>query len=112
MLENILWMLILMAFTAIVGVLVFKDKPKKIRFIALAELALIVRFIFIFVLYKNGTEYSGTDGLIYHQVAKDIAEQLKSGIPLWNINYEYTWYTVLMGIQYALFGVNRYAHPL
>lgn len=98
-----------MAFTAIVGVLVFKDKPKKIRFIALAELALIVRFIFIFVLYKNGTEYSGTDGLIYHQVAKDIAEQLKSGIPLWNINYEYTWYTVLMGIQYALFGVNRYA---
>jgi hypothetical protein len=109
MLENILWMLILMAFTAIVGVLVFKDKPKKIRFIALAELALIVRFIFIFVLYKNGTEYSGTDGLIYHQVAKDIAEQLKSGIPLWNINYEYTWYTVLMGIQYALFGVNRYA---
>lgn len=109
MLENILWMLILMAFTAIVGVLVFKDKPKKIRFIALAELALIIRFIFIFVLYKNGTEYSGTDGLIYHQVAKDIAEQLKSGIPLWNINYEYTWYTVLMGIQYALFGVNRYA---
>lgn len=98
-----------MAFTAIVGVLVFKDKPKKIRFIALAELALIIRFIFIFVLYKNGTEYSGTDGLIYHQVAKDIAEQLKSGIPLWNINYEYTWYTVLMGIQYALFGVNRYA---
>lgn len=109
MLENILWMLILMAFTAIVGMLVFKDRPKKIWFIVLAELALVLRFIFVFVIYSNGTEYSGTDGLIYHQVAKDIAAQIEDGVPVWNLYYEYTWYTVLMGIQYAFFGINRYA---
>ena len=98
-----------MALTAIIGMLVFKDKPNKIWFIVLAELALVIRFVFIFVMFLNGTEYSGTDGLIYHQVAKDIAEQLKSGIPVWKLDYEYTWYTVLVGIQYAIFGVNRYA---
>ncbi len=109
MIENALWMLTLMVMTAIVGVLILKDKPGKLWFIGLVELALICRFIFAFVVYSNGTEYSGTDGLIYHQIAKDIAFQLKSGTKLWNIRYEYTWYTVLMGIQYAIFGVNRYA---
>lgn len=109
MIENILWMLSVMALTALTGMLILKNKPNKHWLIALAELALILRFIFVFVVYANGTEYSGTDGLIYHQVAKEIALQLKSGIPLWNIKYEYTWYTVLMGLQYAIFGVNRYA---
>jgi len=109
MLEQISWMLFLMALAAIVGMLLFKDKPNIIWFIIFAELALIIRFVFIFIMFSNGTEYSGTDGLIYHQVAKDIARQLKSGIPVWNLKYEYTWYTVLVGIQYAIFGVNRYA---
>lgn len=98
-----------MAVTAIVGMLIFKGRPNRIRFIVLAELALVIRFIFTFVIYSNGTEYSGTDGLIYHQVAIDIADQLRSGIPVWKLDYEYTWYTVLIGIQYAVFGVNRYA---
>ena len=97
-----------MAVTAIVGMLIFKGRPNRIRFIVLAELALVIRFIFTFVIYSNGTEYSGTDGLIYHQVAIDIADQLRSGIPVWKLDYEYTWYTVLIGIQYAVFGVNRY----
>lgn len=109
MLENALWMLTLMALTAIVGILLIKDKSGKLWFILSIELALICRFIFVYVIYSNGTEYSGTDGLIYHQIAKDIAVQLKSGVRLWNIRYEYTWYTVLTGIQYAAFGVNRYA---
>jgi len=109
MLEQISWMLFLMALAAIIGMLLFKDKPNKIWFIIFAELALIIRFVFIYIMFSNGTEYSGTDGLIYHQVAKDIARQLKSGIPVWNLKYEYTWYTVLVGIQYAIFGVNRYA---
>lgn len=109
MLENALWMLMLMALTAAVGILILKNKPGRLWFIAFAELALICRFIFVFVIYANGTEYSGTDGLIYHQIAKDVAIQLQSGTPLWNVRYEYTWYTVLTGIQYAIFGVNRYA---
>lgn len=109
MLENIIWMLVIMGLTAIVGILVLKDKPKKYSIIILAELALVLRFVFVFIAYSNGTEYSGTDGLIYHQIAKDIALQLKSGVSLWNVEYEYTWYTVLIGIQYAIFGVSRYA---
>jgi len=109
MVENVLWMLVLMALTAIVGILKLKDKPGKTWFILFAELALVCRFVFVFVIYSNGTEYSGTDGLIYHQIAKDVANQLHAGTPLWNVRYEYTWYTVLTGIQYAIFGVNRYA---
>lgn len=109
MLEKILWMLFLMALTAIIGMRIFKDKPNKFWFVALAELALVIRFAFTFIIYLNGTGYSGTDGLIYHQVAKDIADQLKLGIPVWKLDYDYTWYTVLMGIQYAIFGVNRHA---
>lgn len=109
MFENLIWMLAIMALTAVSGILLLKNTPKKRLIILLAELALILRFVFIFIAYSNGTEYSGTDGLIYHQIAKDIAAQLKSGVPLWNVEYEYSWYTVLMGIQYAIFGVNRYA---
>ena len=40
-----------MALTAIIGMLVFKDKPNKIWFIVLAELALVIRFVFIFVMF-------------------------------------------------------------
>lgn len=109
MLENILWMLVVIVLSAVSGILILKDYPNKYYLVLLAELALVLRFIFIFIVYKNGTDFSGTDGLIYHQVAKNIAFQLKSNIPLWNIDYEYTWYTVMMGIQYAIFGINRYA---
>ncbi|MCX7771892.1 MAG: hypothetical protein N2376_02105 [Clostridia bacterium] len=109
MLENALWMLILMALTAYVGMLLFKKQPKWVWFVVLVELALVCRFILIYVVYANGTEASGTDGLIYHQVAKDVANQLRTGTPIWGIKYEYTWYTVLVGLQYFVLGVNRYA---
>lgn len=102
-------MLIFMALTFYFDKLIIKKQPNRLWFIVLAELALICRFILIFVIYANGTEASGTDGLIYHQVAKDVAQQFKSGVPFWGIQYEYTWYTVLVGLQYAVFGVNRYA---
>jgi hypothetical protein len=109
MLENVFWMTILMAVTAYFGLLVTKKQPKRLWFIILIELALILRYILIYVVFANGTEASGTDGLIYHQVAKDVANQIWTGTPLWNIKYEYTWYTVLVGIQYTLLGVNRFA---
>lgn len=102
-------MLILMGLTAGCGMLILKEQPKKLRMIVLAELALICHYILTYVIYANGTEAAGTDGLIYHQVAKDVARQLWSGTPLWAVKYEYTWYTVMVGIQYALFGVNRFA---
>ena len=108
MLENTLWMLFFMALTAYLGTLVIKKQPKRIWLILMIELALICRYAVIFVMYSSGTEASGTDGLIYHQIAKEIAQQLKTGTPLWRVEYKYTWYTALVGIQYALFGVNRY----
>ena len=77
MFENLIWMLAIMALTAVSGILLLKNTPKKRLIILLAELALILRFVFIFIAYSNGTEYSGTDGLIYHQIAKDIAAQLQ-----------------------------------
>lgn len=109
MLENAIWMLILMGLTAGCGLLLFKRQPKRLWLIVFAELAMICHFILTYVIFANGTEAAGTDGLIYHQVAKDVARQLWSGTPLWAVKYEYTWYTVMVGIQYALFGVNRFA---
>lgn len=108
MLENVLWVLIFIVLSAYAGMLIIKKQPKRFWLILLAELALVCRFAIIFVIYANGTEVAGTDGLIYHQVAKDVANQIKTGASIWNLEYEYTWYTVLVGIQYALFGVNRY----
>lgn len=109
MLENALWILVFIISTALAGVHFIKKNPRMIWFVIFAEIALICRIVLVFVIYNTGTETSGTDGLIYHLVAKDIANQLKSGIPIWDVDYKFTWYTVLIGVQYAVFGVNRYA---
>ncbi len=98
-----------MLLTAWCGMLIIKKQPKRLWLIVLAELALVCHYILTYVIFANGTEAMGTDGLIYHQVAKDVARQISSGTPLWAVKYEYTWYTVMVGIQYALFGVNRFA---
>lgn len=109
MLENIIWILVFIGLTALIGVHFVKKNPKMLWFVISAEIALICRIVLIYAIYSNGTETSGTDGLIYHLVAKDIAIQIKSGVPIWDLDYKFTWYTVLIGIQYAIFGVNRYA---
>lgn len=107
--ENIIWMIVLAGFAVCLGtVFLPADKSRK-TYLKLILTGMICRYILVFYMYKSGTEASGTDGLIYHQVAKHVAEQLKAGVPIWNVEYKYTWYTVLMGIQYAIFGVNRYA---
>jgi hypothetical protein len=110
MIENIIWMLILMAAAAFAGLKAVKNQPNnKILYVILAEIALLLRFVITFIIFNNGTETSGTDGLLYHQVAKDVADQLRSGTSVFNLDYKFTWYTVVLGIQYFLFGVNRYA---
>lgn len=98
-----------MILTAYLGIVLIPKYKYRTAFIVVVELALICRFVLIFFMYKGGTEAAGTDGLIYHEVAKDVAKQLKEGVPIWVVKYKYTWYTVLVGIQYALFGINRYA---
>lgn len=109
MIENALWMLILSALTVWLGLLIIKKQPNRMWLIILVEVALVLRFIFVYIMYASGTEVSGTDGLVYHQIAKDVAVQLSKGVSIFEVKYEYTWYTVLMGIQYFIFGVNRCA---
>ncbi len=108
-LENIAWMAVLMALVGYLGTVMIPKNKYRIWYILTVELALLSRYVLVFVMYKGGTEAAGTDGLIYHEIAKNVAEQLKSGVPIWKVEYKYTWYTVLMGVQYAVFGVNRYA---
>ncbi|NMA65135.1 MAG: hypothetical protein GX957_02700 [Clostridiaceae bacterium] len=109
MFVNLLWMILFIVLTAWAGLHFVKENPKMIWFVILSEIALICRYILVFVIFSNGTETTGTDGLIYHLVAKDVANQIKSGTSIWTVEYKFTWYTVLVGIQYAIFGVNRYA---
>ena len=108
-LENSVWMLMLAVLTWVIGRLMMPKTPGRFTYLVLVMVSLAVKYVLVFIMYAQGTEVSGTDGLIYHQVAKDVASQLKAGVPLFSVEYEYTWYTVLAGIQYALFGVNRYA---
>lgn len=104
-----MWILIFMVLTAVVGMYFVRKQQGKLWYVILAEVALLIRFALAFVIYYNGTETLGTDGLIYHLVAKNVANQLWNGVPVWDVEYKFTWYTVLVGIQYAVFGINRYA---
>ncbi|HOK42561.1 MAG TPA: hypothetical protein PLD49_02700 [Thermoclostridium caenicola] len=107
--ENIVWMVLLAAITAYIGTVVLPAHKYRTAYVAAAVVSMLCRYALVYYMYKGGTEAAGTDGLIYHEVAKNVAEQLKSGTPIWAVQYKYTWYTVLMGMQYAVFGVNRYA---
>ena len=105
LLENIIWMVVLAGLAVWIGTV----------FLPAYRTAFLLTAVFVwhkvcplFYMYKGGTGV-GTDGLIYHEVAKNVADQLRSGVPIWKVEYKYTWYTVLMGMQYAAFGVNRYA---
>ena len=76
--------------------------------IVVGVLALCVRFIATRLILGNNGDSAGTDGLLYHKVATDVMAQLQQGIPLHRVSYSYTWYTLVLGVQYALFGANRY----
>lgn len=77
-------------------------------FAILTIAALWMRFGLTYFYYSGGTETFGTDGLIYHQIARNVAAQIWQGVPIHRLDYGYTWYTVFAGIFYAVFGVNRY----
>lgn len=109
LIENIIWMVLLAALVAYIGIVVLPAHKYRTAFVVAAVVSMLCRYVLVYYMYKGGTEAAGTDGLIYHEVAKNVAEQLKSGTPIWAVQYKYTWYTVLMGVQYAIFGVNRYA---
>ncbi len=87
--------------------LVPKDNHRDL-YIVFISIAVLIRIIMVFYLYRVGPESFGTDGLLYHQEGIKIAQQLNSGVPFNMVNYSYTWYTVFIGIVYYLFGINRY----
>lgn len=109
LIENIIWMVLLAALVAYIGRVVLPAHKYRTAYVVAAVVSMLCRYVLVYYMYKGGTEAAGTDGLIYHEVAKNVAAQLKSGTPIWAVQYKYTWYTVLMGIQYAIFGINRYA---
>ena len=109
LIENIVWMVLLAALAVYLGTVLLPAHKYKAAFILAVAFCMLLRYGLVFYIYKCGTEASGTDGLIYHEVAKSVADQIRSGVTIWRLEYKYTWYTVLMGLQYAAFGVNRYA---
>lgn len=108
-LENAIWMVVLLGLTWFLGTTFMPKQKGRLTYVLLVMVALMIKFVLVFIMYRGGTEASGTDGLIYHEVAKDVARQLREGVPIWAVSYKYTWYTVLLGVQYFFFGINRYA---
>ncbi len=80
----------------------------RIPWLLVGVVALCVRFAASWFILGNHGDSAGTDGLLYHKVAIRVMEQLRAGVPLWRVDYDYTWYTLLLGVQYALAGANRY----
>jgi len=96
---------LLMLAAAYIFVPTNKYKP---AFIILTMFSIALRFAMVIYLYRNGTDTVGTDGLLYHRQAIEIAKQLADGVPFYSVKYSYTWYTVFVGLIYHIFGVNRY----
>ncbi len=87
--------------------LVPSDKHKK-TYLLLALIGILLRIAAVLFLYAEGTDSVGTDGLLYHKAGIWISSQLDRGISLFKVRYAYTWYTVIVGLVYHTFGVNRY----
>jgi|GEM_PF-299063 len=77
-------------------------------YISLALFSVILRLATVAYLYSKGVDTFGTDGLLYHRIGKWVCNQLNIGIPVYSVKYIYTWYTVIVGIVYHLFGINRF----
>lgn len=80
----------------------------KLMYILLAFTALLLRVATVLYIYRGGTDTFGTDGLLYHNEGIRLAQQITDGMPLYALEYKYTWYTALVGMIYHIFGVNRY----
>ena len=87
--------------------LVPPDKYKNI-YIILVFAGLLLRIATVLYIYRSGPDTFGTDGLLYHREGILVARQLAQGVPLYAVNYTYTWYTSFVGLIYHIFGVSRY----
>ncbi|MGE5614208.1 MAG: hypothetical protein ACM3XR_07350 [Bacillota bacterium] len=101
-------LIVLFALAAVTAFRVVPLDRRKALYIVLLLLAAATRIAIIFYIYRDGTETFGTDGLLYHREGICVARQLAEGVPLYAVEYDYTWYSVFVGLIYRLFGVNRY----
>ena len=105
--DMIISLVVSLPILAVAYIFVPKNKYKS-AYILLVFLAGLIRMALVSYLYSNGTDTFGTDGLLYHQEGILVARQLDEGVPFYSVKYSYTWYTVLVGILYYIFGINRY----
>jgi hypothetical protein len=89
------------------NMLIPTDKHKK-TYLIFCLIGILLRIATVMYLYADGVDSVGTDGLLYHKVGIWISSQLDQGVSLFKVKYAYTWYTVIVGLVYHLFGINRY----
>lgn len=106
---NVIWILVLTGLGFWACLRATHDTKGRWWFVGFSVASLLIHFAMSIFMYLGGTESTGTDGLIYHQISKSVADQLWRGIPIHQVEYGYTWYTLYQGIVYAIFGINRYA---
>jgi hypothetical protein len=106
---NCLWMAALLALWMVVGLVTTPAEKGRTRWVLIAALALCVRFLVSWSVFGSRSESTGTDGLLYHKIAIGLMDRFRNGTPVWQVKQEFTWYTFLLGVQYAIFGANRYA---
>lgn len=103
--------IILIAICALSLFIAYKTVPAnkyKYIYILSAFAALLLRVVTVLYIYHDRADIFGTDGLLYHREGIRLAQQMADGVPLYALEYKYTWYTAFVGLVYHILGVNRY----
>ena len=108
MVENIVLAAVICVLAFIIAYVYIPANRHRLIFALIIVTAVLIRFITVFYIYRNGTDTFGTDGLLYHREGIDIMNQLAAGTSLADIKYNYTLYTAFIGLIYHIAGVNRY----
>ena len=106
--QNIITAAVMCLLLAIAAYFIVPDNKYKRLYILLAVISVILRLVTVAYLYSDGVDTFGTDGLLYHRIGKWVSRQLGEGTPVYAVKYVYTWYTVLVGVVYHIFGINRF----
>lgn len=108
MIENIVIAVVICVLSLIITYIIIPVNKYRLVFALIIFTAVLIRFITVFYIYRNGTDNFGTDGLLYHREGIEFMNQLVNGAGLTEIRYNYTLYTAIVGIIYYIAGVNRY----
>lgn len=105
---NIITAAIISVLSLLIAYVCIPQSKYRFAFALVVFFAVVLRFITVFYIYRNGTEAFGTDGLLYHNEGIKIMGQLARGAGVSDISYSYTLYTALIGYLYYFIGINRY----